>query len=116
MHRAAFSLAVAGFPAVYLRHHTVEVSALGDTVPVTTVITDYTVLQPEISANAGGDCFLTDVGVYYTRDGPAVIVYHHSFFKATDCQHHAIQIYEGLFILFHAIFPFPEHNVQNSLH
>ena len=90
MHRAAFSLAVAGFSAIYLRHHAVKVSTFGDTVPVTPVIADNTVIRPQIGADAGSHRLLADVGVHYTGYSPASVINNHPLLKSPDGQHHLI--------------------------
>src|SRR5262249_29595230 len=61
VHRAALALAVAVDAAEELRHHALDVGALGDAVAVSAMRAGHAVGGREVCANADGDRFLSDV-------------------------------------------------------
>jgi hypothetical protein len=65
------------------------------------MIADNAVIQAQVCADAGSYCLLTDVGVYYTRDSPTLVIYNYSFLKSPDSQHHLIQMDQFLSLVFH---------------
>ncbi len=67
VHRAAEAAAVAGSPAEQLRHHRVQVAALGDHVAVASVMADDVVVRPQHRADAHRHRLLADAAVRGAR-------------------------------------------------
>ena len=61
MHGTALTLAVAGGLAKQLRHHELQIAALGHNMTVTTMGTGNVIVVPQAGAYAGGNSFLTQV-------------------------------------------------------
>ena len=61
MHGPAFALAVAGFFTEQFGHHLLDVTALGNQMPVATMGAGDIILIGQTCANAGGNRFFADV-------------------------------------------------------
>ncbi|GEL65223.1 hypothetical protein KBA01_25090 [Kozakia baliensis] len=68
MHRAAFTMANAGFAAIDLGHHAVDIHAFGNTVPVTAMGAGNAVDIGKVGANANTGSFFAAIKVNEARD------------------------------------------------
>jgi hypothetical protein len=96
MHGTALALAVPGLLPEYLRHHSFHVGTFCNTVPVSPVIADYTVINSQMGTYTYRDSLLTYVGVDKAIEIPIIILLNRPFLKAADGQHlskHYFQIF-----------------------
>src|SRR5262245_65520041 len=87
MHRATLAFAVAGLPAVQLRHHAVEIGTLGDAMAMASMRRDDPVVALKGAANADRDRLLADIAMHDAVDLPGEVVRRGALLKAPDHQH-----------------------------
>src|SRR5262245_33236490 len=87
MHRATLAFAVAGLPAVQLRHHAVEIGTLGDAMAMASMRRDDPVVALKGAANADRDRLLADIAMHDRVDLPGEVVRRGALLKAPDHQH-----------------------------
>ena len=95
VHRAAEAAAVAGSPAEQLRHHRVQVAALGDHVPVASVMADDVVVRPQHRAHADRHGLLADAAVRGAQDLARLEELGRTLLEAADAQHLPVELAEG---------------------
>src|SRR5579859_924001 len=92
VHRTALAVAVARLLAEQLREHAVQLSALGDAVPMSAMRAGDVVVVVERGAHAHGHRLLADVEVGQPRHLAAAIQVVDLLFEMTDPEHAAIQL------------------------
>ena len=97
MHGAAAALAQARLLAEDLRHHAVDIGALGHAVAVTAVGGFDHVVVPQRGAHAGSDGLLTDVGMGKAGDLAGEEVMLDALLELTDGAHSFIELSGKLF-------------------
>ncbi len=91
MHGAAHALANARLLRIDLRHHRVQIPALGEIVPMTAVGTGDHVGIAQMRADTGGDGFLADIKVHGPWYVAGLVLLTQPLFSTPDQQHPLVQ-------------------------
>src|SRR5262245_53679978 len=87
MHRTALALAVAGLATVKFGHHAVQIGAFGDAMTVAAMGRNNAVAGIERTADAHGDCFLTNVAMHDPEYFAGVVIGRGALLEAANRQH-----------------------------
>ena len=90
VHGAASAVAKAGLHTVNLRHHPVNIRALGNAVSIPAVRGFDQIILPQGSANTGGNGLFPNVQMHKSGKLLVQIVPLHAFLKAADQLHRAV--------------------------
>ena len=92
VHRAAEAPAVAGAAPEQLRHHRVQVAALGDHVAVAAVVADDVVVPLQDAGDADGDRLLPHAAVRCAEDRALLEKVGRALLEAADAEHLAVEV------------------------